>query len=41
MGHEILLKLGGRVHQCMNSEVKGLRNVAVNGLSSRRMKIPF
>jgi hypothetical protein len=25
----------------MNSEVKGLRNVAVNGLSSRRMKIPF
>lgn len=41
MGHEILMKLGGRVYQCMNSEVKGLRNAALNGISFRRMKIPF
>jgi hypothetical protein len=39
--HEILTKLGGRVYQCINSEVKGFKTAAVNGISFRRMKIPF
>jgi hypothetical protein len=41
MENEILTKLGGRVYQCLNLEVKGLRNAAVNGISFKRMKIPL
>jgi hypothetical protein len=41
MEYEILTKLGGSVYQCVDSEVKGLRNAAVNGISFRRMKIPL